>query len=235
MTSSVEVGVVGVVASSIGTALPSSSWVWSAPSWSWSWSCSRAARAAWLLATRARRASAASRRTPPRPTAASVRARRCSSFVGVHAAHDDRDVAGALADAGGAATGTGAPALERGALVGVAGRHVELVGVDLVVLLGVGHGGGEHLADVGGDGAVGELEDAVGVVDVEAADEVEHLTGLVGGHAEVAHLGAGAGPLVGLGAEGHQRRPRACFSMPAWNLKVRVGRTRRACARPSPR
>ena len=76
---------------------------------------------------------------------------------------------------------------------------------------------------LGGHGAVGELEDAVGVVDVQAADEVEHLARLVGGHAQVLELGPGAGALVGLGAERHQRRPLACFSMPAWNLKVRVG------------
>src|SRR5690606_2740115 len=54
-------------------------------------------------------------------------------LLGVHAAHDDRDVAGALADAGGATPGPGAPALQRGALVGVAGGHVQLVGVELVV------------------------------------------------------------------------------------------------------
>ena len=206
------------------------------PSWSWSWSCSRSARAAWLLATRARRASAASRRTPPRPTAASVRARRCSSSSGVHAAHDDRDVAGALADAGGAAAGTGAPALERGALVGVAGRHVELVGVDLVVLLGVGDGRGEHLADVGGDGALGELEDLVGVVDVQAADEVEDLAGLVGRHAEVAR------PRRGCRAARWSwcRRPSAttlALASPCRRGTGRCGwgRTRRACGRPSPR
>jgi hypothetical protein len=128
-------------------------------------------------------------------------------LVGVHAAHDDRDVARALADAGGPAPGPGAPALEGRALVGEAGRHVELVGVDLVVVLGVGHGGGEHLADLGGDGPVGELEHAVGVLDVEPADEVEDLAGLVGRHAEVPDLGAGAGPLVRLRPEGHQASP----------------------------
>ncbi|NJN36560.1 MAG: hypothetical protein HC794_05240 [Nitrospiraceae bacterium] len=43
----------------------------------------------------------------------------------------------------------------------------------------------------------------------QAADEVEDLTRLVGGHAQVAHLGAGAGSLVGLGAAAvrHQKPP----------------------------
>src|SRR3546814_3003713 len=113
---------------------------------------------------------------------------------------------------------------ERGALVGVAGRHVGLVRIELVVGLRVGDGRGQHLADVGGDGAIGELEDAVGVVDVEATDEVEDLTGLVRRHPQVADLGPRAGALVGLGSECHRyRRPRACFSMPAWYLNVRVG------------
>ena len=49
-------------------------------------------------------------------------------------AHDDGDVAGPLADPRGPATCPGAPALHGGALVGVAGRDVELLGVLLVVV-----------------------------------------------------------------------------------------------------
>ena len=135
-------------------------------------------------------------------------------------AHDDRDVAGALADAGGAAAGPGAPALERRALVGVAGRHEELVGGQAVVVLGVGDGRVEALEDHPGDVALGELEDLEGPGDGLATDEVEDLAGLVGRRADVLDLGADARALVGLGA-GHQRRP--FFSWPAWCRKVRVG------------
>ena len=63
-----------------------------------------------------------------------------------HAAHDHGDVAGALADAGGPAPGPGPPALDGRALVGEAGRDEQLLGVELVVVLGVGHGGVQHLA-----------------------------------------------------------------------------------------
>ena len=56
----------------------------------------------------------------------------------------------------------------------------QLVGVLLVVVHGVGDGAGEHLADVGGDAALGELQHLVGAPDVEAADQVEHLAGLAG-------------------------------------------------------
>ena len=54
-----------------------------------------------------------------------------------HAGEDDRDVAGALADARRTTTCAGPPALQRRALVGVAGGDVELVGIEPVVVLGV--------------------------------------------------------------------------------------------------
>src|SRR5690606_28479595 len=106
--------------------------------------------------------------------------------------------AGALADAGGAATGPGTPTLERGALVGVAGGDVERLGILVVVVGGVGHRRGERLADDVGDRPLGELQDLVGVLDVLAADEVEDLTGLVGRDPHVADLGTSPRPLVGL-------------------------------------
>ena len=67
--------------------------------------------------------------------------------VVVEPAHDDRDVTGALADAGGPTAGPRPPPLEGRPLVGVAGRHVQGLGVLLVVGAGVGHRRGEALAD----------------------------------------------------------------------------------------
>src|SRR5690606_33281400 len=141
------------------------------------------------------------------------RGAHAGDLVGRQAADDDRDVAGALADAGGAAPGPGAPALQGGALVGIARRHVQLVGGDLVVVLGVGDGRVEDLADDVGRVALAEREDLVGLGDGRAADEVEHDPRLVRRQAGVAVLGPGARTLVGLEA-GHRRPPR---SWPAWN------------------
>jgi hypothetical protein len=121
------------------------------------------------------------------------------------AADDHRDVAGALADAARAAASTGPEALHRGALVGVARRHEELLGRDVVVVLRVGHGRVEALADDDGHGAVGELEHLAGLAVGQVADEVEHLAGLVCRHVRVLDRRTGAGTLVGLVAERHQR------------------------------
>ena len=57
----------------------------------------------------------------------------------VHAGDDDRDVAGPLADLGGAPTGTRTPAAHRGTLVGVGRGDVEVVGDLPVVVHRVGH------------------------------------------------------------------------------------------------
>src|SRR5690606_19329388 len=69
-------------------------------------------------------------------------------------AHDDRDVAGALADARRTTLGPRAPALEGRTLVGVARRDVQLVGDHAVVVLGVGDGRLEALEDHAGDVAL---------------------------------------------------------------------------------
>ena len=99
----------------------------------WLGAAARRTRARRAATSRPRRPRPAPRRRPSRAGGDAARAR-----LG-HPADDDRDVAGALADARGPAAGPGTPPLERRALVGEAGRHVELVGVDLVVVLGVGH------------------------------------------------------------------------------------------------
>src|SRR5690606_9470343 len=134
--------------------------------------------------------------------------------LGRHRAHLDGDVAHPLADAGGAPAGPRAPALEGRALVGVAGRDVEGVAVQLVVVLGVGDRRVEAPGDDLGGGALGEPQHVRGLVHRQAPDEVEDLAGLVGGHADVADPGTGGGPLLRGG--GHHRLPRAAFSWPAW-------------------
>ena len=73
-------------------------------------------------------------------TAGSLALTDAGEFVGRVAAHDHRDVAGALADASGAAPGTGTETLEGRALIGETGRDVEFIGRDRVVVLGVGDG-----------------------------------------------------------------------------------------------
>ena len=144
-------------------------------------------------------------------------------LVGRHAADDDRDVSGALADARRSPPGAWPPALERRALVGEARRDVELVLVLLVVVHGVGRGRVEQLGDLARHGSLGVLEHGAGFVDRQAADEVEDLAGLVGRHPQELDARPGARLLVGLGDSHVYRLPRTAFSMPAWNRKVRVG------------
>ena len=134
-----------------------------------------------LRGTRRRRASAALRRDRPVPRASS-RARISSSSSSAVAGHDDGDVAGALADPGGPAAGPGAQALERRALVGVAGRHEQLLGGDRVVVLGVGDGRVQALQDRGGRCRARRTSGSRWPRRRLAADEVEHLAGLVGRH-----------------------------------------------------
>src|SRR5690606_33187238 len=148
-------------------------------------------------------------------------------LLGRVAADDHGDVAGALADAGGATAGTGPPALEGRALVRVAGGDEQLVRRDVVVVRRVRDGRVEHLGDRPGGGPLRQLEQVARLAHGEAPDEVQHLPRLVGRHAGVAVLRAHARALVGLalvvGDGSHQRRPFADFSWPAWNLNVRVG------------
>ena len=84
---------------------------------------------------RARRAGAACT-AAPRPVASSRRW-RASSSSSVEPLEHDRDVRGALADAEVTAAGAGLAVLARRALVGPRERDEQLVGRDLVVVLGV--------------------------------------------------------------------------------------------------
>ena len=115
-----------------------------------------------------------------------------------HAAHDDGHVRSPLADAGGPASGPGTPALEGGALVGETGRHVEVLGVEPVVVDGVGHGRVEQLAHDPGRLALGQGQGLGCPVDVLAADEVENLADLVRRDTAVAQDGTRPRSLVGL-------------------------------------
>ena len=118
-------------------------------------------------------------------------------------ADDDRDVACALADAARAAAGPGAEPLHRGALVGVARRHEEFLCGDVVVVLCVGHGRIEALANDDRNGAVGELEDLAGLAVRLVADQVEHLTRLVGRDVRVLYRRPRTWTLVGLVTKSH--------------------------------
>ncbi len=146
---------------------------------------------------------------------------------------DNRDVARALAHSGCPPAGAGTPPLERRALVGVAGRHEELLRRQPVVVDGVRRRRLEQLADHRGGAALGVLEDLVGALEVLAPDEVEDLSRLVGRHPAVAKHRPGAWPLVRL-RPGHVSAfppapGRRGTGTSAW------GRTRPACGRPSTR
>ena len=250
-----------VSAASVSTASVSSASSSVAPVSTVSSTASFAAAACRLLATRARRE--AVRRHAGAATPATGRPLRLFAaplalqLLLRHAGHHDRDVAGPLADAGGAATGAGAEAPQRRALVGEAGGDVELVAALAVVVLGVGHGRRQHLADDGAHLPVGEAQHVLGPLHVQPADEVEDLAGLGGRAAQVLGGGAGAdalagdGPaLVGLGP-GHDDAFRSRPLGPSFAALIAVpsrsspgrrgtgrcgwGRTRPACARPSTR
>jgi hypothetical protein len=117
-----------------------------------------------------------------------------------HPAHDHRDVARALADAAGAAAGTRLEALDGDALVGVTGRDEQLLGVDGVVVLGVGHRGCQHLAHDLRGVTLAETQDLGGSLHVLATDQVEDHANLVRRDADVPGDGARSLALVGLDA-----------------------------------
>ena len=149
-----------------------------------------------------------------------------------HPGEDDRHVTGALADARRTAARPGAPALQRLALVGVAGGDVELGRVETLVVLGVRRAGVQQLADHRRRRSVGVRDDLGGAGVLEAADEVEDLACLGARHVAVAQHGAGAGALVGL--DRHlSASPRALVRRGSG--RSGSARTRRACGRPSTR
>src|SRR3954453_17247257 len=111
-------------------------------------------------------------------------------------------MAGALADARGAAHGARPVALERGPLVGVGLGDLQLVADELGVGLRVGDRRFEPLAPVAGRGAGGEVEDRAGFGHRLAADVVAHQACLAGGGANVAGLGSDGYRAVARGVAG---------------------------------
>src|SRR4051812_9238064 len=109
----------------------------------------------------------------------------------------------ALADPRRAAHGARAEALERRALVGEGGEHLQVVADELVVVLGVGHGGLEDLAPVLGHRAWREGEDGARLLHGLAADVVADQAGLARRRAHVTRLRADDGSAaVGAGRRG---------------------------------
>ena len=139
-------------------------------------------------------------------------------LVLVVAGDDQREVRRALAHSEVPAASTGLAPLPGRTLVGVRDREEQLVGRQLVVVLGVGDRGVEHLQHVVGRVLLAQLQHAERVVDRQASHEVEDLAHLVGRHVQV----AGARERVrGVDGDGHYRRlDRSC---PAWYRNVRVG------------
>src|SRR5215212_11934078 len=90
----------------------------------------------------------------------------------------DREVAGALADRRRAAHRARAEALQGRPFVGVRRLDEQVLAVELVVVLGVGDRGLEHLAPVARDGAGREREDRARLLDRLAADVVADETRL---------------------------------------------------------
>src|SRR4051794_8013305 len=113
---------------------------------------------------------------------------------------------GALADPRRAPHGARAVALEGRALIGVHVDDPQVLADELVVVLGVGHGGLEQLAPSLRRAARGEGEDRASLLDVLPADVVAHEPRLAGGRAHVLGLGGDHQPdrhglgLVGLAA-----------------------------------
>ena len=101
----------------------------------------------------------------------------------VETSDNDGDVAGALVDAVATAPSTRREPLQRRALVGEASLDEQLVGILLVVVLCVGDGRRQHLANVVGHLTVAELQHLVGTLHRQPANQVQHDAGLVGRYA----------------------------------------------------
>src|SRR5680860_860076 len=88
--------------------------------------------------------------------------------------YHDRDVAGALENAGSPSTGTGAPTLQRGALVCIGFSNHEFFSVECVIVLGVGYRRVQNLAHRIRGSPVSERENVARFFDRKSPDEVEH-------------------------------------------------------------
>ena len=140
-------------------------------------------------------------------------------LVGLVAGEDDRHVRRALAHPEVTTAGARLARLAGRAFVAPDARDEQLVGRELLVVLGVRDRRVEQLQHVVGRVLLAELEHADRVVDRQAAHEVEHLADLVRRDRQVADGRASRwGCRI---VDGHQRRlDRSC---PAWYRNVRVG------------
>ena len=133
------------------------------------------------------------------------------------------EVAGPLVDPGRAAAGAGAPALQRRALVDADLGDPQVVGDEVVVVLGVGGGGVEQLGEVAGGAAGREREQRARLVDRQAAHLVGDQARLARRDAHVAGLARTIGASVAsvcLSPPSPIAPPRR---LPEWARKVRVG------------
>src|SRR6185312_16211944 len=102
----------------------------------------------------------------------------------------DRQVAGSLADPGGATHRARPEPLDRRTLVGVYRLDVQVLADELVIVLGVGDRGLEQLAPIPRDRARRESEDSSRLLHGLAADVVADQPGLTRGRAHVLGLRA---------------------------------------------
>ena len=138
------------------------------------------------------------KRIRPRAQGRAYRIRKRSSHITVivsdgraAVAHDDGDVAAALADPVGTALGARTDPLHRRALIDERLGHDERAGIHRMVVRRVGDGTREHLADRLARRLRREREDGLGVRGVHAADQVDDAARLLGRDAHVARLGPG--------------------------------------------
>src|SRR5207302_4891194 len=101
----------------------------------------------------------------------------------------------------------------------VRGRDDQLVAVEIVVRLGVGHGRAEHLLDLPRGGARSEREHGPRLRNRAAPDVLGHEPRLAGRHAHPAGDGL---DLLALGGS-HQVLLTSALRSPEWPRKVRVG------------
>src|SRR5919206_1774797 len=138
-----------------------------------------------------------------------------AAIVGRRGRQGDGHVAGALVDSSGPAQSTRPVALDDRPLVHVGALDPQLVGVELVVRLGVGHGRVQELQDLARHAARGVGEDLPGPGHRLAADVLHDEAGLARRAADVLGLRPN-----GHGVVAHRTLTR---SLPAWPRKVRVG------------
>src|SRR5258708_25542047 len=142
-----------------------------------------------------------------------------------------------LYDAGGAAAAPRLEALHDQALADGGFGHDQAVDVEIVVVLGVGDGRVQRLADVLGDALLGEGELVDGGRRLLAADRGGHEVELARADADGAQHGLGlvVRLAAGSGWLAHRSSPLTLSCRPSGRGRGAAARTRPACAPPLPR